>query len=339
MRASGRAADERRANLRSRAAARRARVRRRRLVVFSALSVIAVALVFGAGNRVGGPNKKSASDRALVSPNGARAVDPSYFAPGACMSLPPTKGNRHTTVFLDAGHGGIDPGGTGHTQSGKAIAESTLNLPIELDTADLLRANGFTVAVSRTADTTVLRLNSEDVSDGSLTLIGSHDDEAARDVCANKAHASLLVGIYFDSGSSPANAGSLTGYDAARSFSKSNVRFAQLLQADVLAALNAKGWGIPDDGVVPDTGLGSTPVPDDPNATLAQEARAYDHLLLLGPAEAGYFTTPSRMPGALIEPLFLTDPFEGSIADSALGQKTIGEGIAKAVMTYFAPTK
>jgi N-acetylmuramoyl-L-alanine amidase len=42
------------------------------------------------------------------------------------------------------------------------------------------------------------------------------------------------------------------------------------------------------------------------------------------------------MPGALIEPLFITDPFEGSIAASSLGQHVIAAGLAKAVEQYFA---
>ena len=43
------------------------------------------------------------------------------------------------------------------------------------------------------------------------------------------------------------------------------------------------------------------------------------------------------MPGALIEPLFITDPFEGSIADSSSGQQVIAGGLAQAVEQYFAP--
>jgi N-acetylmuramoyl-L-alanine amidase len=41
------------------------------------------------------------------------------------------------------------------------------------------------------------------------------------------------------------------------------------------------------------------------------------------------------MPGALIEPLFITDPFEGTIADSTTGQRAIADGIAGAVDQYF----
>jgi N-acetylmuramoyl-L-alanine amidase len=42
------------------------------------------------------------------------------------------------------------------------------------------------------------------------------------------------------------------------------------------------------------------------------------------------------MPSALIEPLFITDPFEGSIAASSQGQHVIAVGLADAVEQYFA---
>ena len=42
------------------------------------------------------------------------------------------------------------------------------------------------------------------------------------------------------------------------------------------------------------------------------------------------------MPGALIEPLFITDPYEASIADSHAGQRAIARGLANAVEQYFA---
>jgi N-acetylmuramoyl-L-alanine amidase len=252
------------------------------------------------------------------------------------VAFPPTKGDRHETVFLDAGHGGIDPGGVGTTESGKTIFEADETLPVELDAMARLRAQGFRVVVSRTTSSTVVRLRRGDESGGILTLQGSHDDVVARDVCANDAGARALVGIYFDAGSSAQNAGSLTAYDSARSFSAANLTLATLVQQDVLDDMNAQGWGIPNDGVLPDTALGSF-VGDPSSGGIAGEAAAYDHLLLLGPAAAGYFTTPSRMPGAVIEPLYLTDPFEGSIADSTAGQTVIARGIASAIEHFLAP--
>jgi N-acetylmuramoyl-L-alanine amidase len=242
------------------------------------------------------------------------------------MAYAPANRSRHETVFLDAGHGGVDPGGVGSDGSGATVGESTVNLPVELDTMQILRAQGYRVVVSRTRNTSVTRLSAADVTAGALTLRGVAADVAARDVCANMARADILIGIYMDAGS-PGTAGCLTGYDADRPFSAENLRLATLLQDDVLGAMNAHGWGVPDQGVLSDTGLGST---------LTSSSAGYGHLVLLGPAEAGYFSTPSKMPGALIEPLYLTDPPEASLAVSAQGQQVIALGIAEAVDQYFA---
>jgi N-acetylmuramoyl-L-alanine amidase len=264
------------------------------------------------------------------------ALDPSYFAAGACTAFAPVVGNNHKTVFLDAGHGGIDPGGIGTTEAGQTIDESDVNLAIVLDTMALLRDHGYRVVVSRTKDTTVLRLGSADTDEGVLSELGSHDDVAARDVCANLARANLLVGVYQDAGGTQQNAGSVTVYDPDRSFSNDNLKLANLLQGDVLSAMNAHGWQIPNDGVQPDGTFGSA-VGNPSSGTLAAEAASYNHLMLLGPAASGYFSTPSQMPGAVIEPLYLTDPFEGTIAASAADQRIIAQGIADAVAQYFAP--
>ncbi len=257
------------------------------------------------------------------------AVDPGLFTNGSCVSFPPTSGNRHKTVFLDAGHGGLDPGGVGLTESGLTIYEANETLPVELDTTALLRAQGFEVVDSRTRNSTVARIKPGDQSGGIFTVQGEHNDVAARDRCANRARANILVGIYFDVGASSDNAGSITGYDAVRPFAASNLRLATLVQRDVLSELNAYGWDIPDAGVVSDVYLGGPP--------LTQAAGRYGHLLLLGPPEPGYFTTPSQMPGALIEPLFITDPFEGTIAASVSGQEAIARGLAQAINEYFGP--
>jgi len=90
--------------------------------------------------------------------------------------------------------------------------------------------------------------------------------------------------------------------------------------------MNAQGWQIPDIGAQTDQGLGSS---------LNAVDQAYDHLLLIGPAKKGYFSTPSTMPGALVEPLFITDPFEGTIAASNHGHRVIAAGLARAIEQYF----
>lgn len=267
------------------------------------------------------------------SSSSGQSLDPALFASGSCVAFPPTHGDRGQTVFLDAGHGGIDPGGVGITQSGSTIYEADETLPVELDAMALLRSAGYRVVVSRTSASTVLRLGPQDVSGSLLTLVGAHDDVAARDECANDAGAQVLVGIYYNASSSPQDAGGITAYDPDRSFSAANLKLAGLVQSDVLAQMNAQGWGIPNNGVQPDGGLGS--LDGSPTSGgLAGEAAAYNHLMLIGPAMPGFFSTPSQMPGVIIEPLYITDPFEGSIAASANGQMVIANGIASAVEQY-----
>lgn len=282
--------------------------------------------------RTGGgarPNS-NVKDPASAASTAGVSLDPTLFATGACVAFSPTSGDQHRTVFIDAGHGGIDPGAIGTTESGQTIHEADETLPVALKAASLLRAKGYRVVLSRTKATTVIRPTAADLTPTTgtiLTVTGAKADVAARDQCANMAKASVLVGIYFDAGTSPANAGSTTGYDATRPFSADNLRLADLVQKDVLAHLNSHGWGIPNDGVVNDEGLGGLP--------LTTTAARYHHLLVLGPADPGWFTTPSLMPGALIEPLYVTDPFEATIANSAVGQEAIAEGMAQAVEQYF----
>jgi N-acetylmuramoyl-L-alanine amidase len=316
--------------------------------VYVSLAVVVVVLILlivgAAAHQAATPSSRSArasgaaavtshsagasGDAGAQSVSAGIAVNPAYFAPGTCMEFPPLTGNRDLTVFLDAGHGGLDPGAVGLTSTGKTIYEADETLPVVLDTMTILRRAGFQVVVSRTGPTSVLRLRPVDVSGHVLSVVGSHDDVAARDVCANAARANVLVGVYFNSGASAGNAGCITAYDSARSFADDNRRLAGLVQSAVLAAMNAQGWQIPDGGVQPDQELGSSLTPAD---------LAYGHLLLLGPAKAGYFNTPSMMPGALIEPLFITDPFEGSIAASTRGQQVIATGLARAIEQYFGP--
>lgn len=321
-------------------------------IVVAAVAAVAIVLVFQGGQEWSSPRSAASGARAAIgmgfgsrpagtpsattdgqatpsstgrpAPTGPAAVDAKLFASGACVAYPPTSGNRNVTVFLDAGHGGSDPGGVGQTQEWHTITEAWVNLHVEMDAMALLTQQGFRVVVSRTGGGLVHPIGPGDTDAGELTPQGLRADIAARDQCANMADASLLVGIYMNAGYW--GGGAVTAYCADRPFGASNERFAGMLETDVLHQLNSRGYGIPNLGLQTDDQMGSSS---------GAAADSYGHLMLLGPAKRGYFSTPSQMPGALIEPLFLTDPFEASVAASSRGQNLIAEGIAHAVMDYF----
>jgi N-acetylmuramoyl-L-alanine amidase len=94
-------------------------------------------------HRAGDPRARPAASGPATAAS-ARGVplDSSRFAAGACVAFSPTSGNRHRTVFVDAGHGGIDPGAIGTTESGQTVHEADETLPVALAVTSLLRAHG-----------------------------------------------------------------------------------------------------------------------------------------------------------------------------------------------------
>jgi N-acetylmuramoyl-L-alanine amidase len=254
-------------------------------------------------------------------------VAPSRFDPGSCVLFTPTDGNRHLTVFIDAGHGGVDPGGTGRSSSGQAVSEAPLNLLVAKDAEALLRRRGFNVVLSRTGSNPVARPEPGDFSGGLYTVLGERRELVARNLCADLSHANVVLGIDEDAAAGPSASGSVTLYDAQRPYRAANLRLAQLVQRDVLANLGADGSAVPDLGVHNDVGYGDL---------AAAGAQAYGHLTLLGPPKRGYLSTPTLVPAALIEPLFLTNPPEASLADSARGQAAIARGLADAAEQFLS---
>ena len=239
---------------------------------------------------------------------------------GACMSLPPTQTGSGQTVFIDAGHGGLDPGVVG-TVAGHQVLEKDATLAVASRLSDLLRADGYRVVMARTKDSTVLKLSTTDSVMGALTASAEHRDLAARAACANAAGAAALVSIHFDAFSDPSVGGTETFYDSARTFSGESRRLAMTLQAALVSAL-----GTSDRGVWTDDQLAAP--------TLTSSGSTYGHLIELGPMAAGWVDNPSLMPGALVEPLFLTNPAEARVASDPSGHQKIAGALESGLVKY-----
>ena len=249
-----------------------------------------------------------------------QAASPSDLSAGACQTFAPTGKPRGATVFIDAGHGGLDPGVIGRTPAGAQLKESTVALAVATELGRQLRGDGYRVVLSRTADASVARFAT---SGGLLTSGQVRQDLQARVLCANDSNAVALVSVHFNGFQDETAGGTQTIYDAARPFAANNMRLAQSLQSAMVSRLN-----LMDRGVMTDDQLEAP--------TLSDRAGSYGHLLLLGPPEPGWLDQGTAMPGALVEPLFLTAPAEAAIAASSSGQRRLASALVAGLESYLA---
>ena len=304
-----------------------ARTRRRRgsSALFRAALVLALAVscAFAAPLVI-------ASFRSALSPGGGPApsrqvasqVVMNGLESGACMGFDPAGGRAAKTVFIDPGHGGLDPGVVGMA-GGRQVLEKDVTLAVATRLASLLRADGYRVVLSRTADSSVAKLSTSDSVAGAMTGSAVHRDLVARTLCANAAAASVLVSIHFDAFDDPSVGGTETFYDSVRPFAAENKRLAKDLQAGVVKAL-----GTSDRGVWTDEQLAAP--------TLTAAGGLYGHLIELGPAAAGWVDSPSQMPGALIEPMFLTNSAEARVASQPAGQQKVAVALRAGLQKFFS---
>lgn len=266
------------------------------------------------------------SDGAVPKPTPAKN---SVYAPGACVTMEPPSGTPRATVFLDAGHGGFDPGATGRLSDGRPVREKDVALALVLDAAERLRSAGYRVVVSRTSDTLVAALGPADVKEEILTARGKKRDLQMRIRCANLARASVLLSVHFNAFSDPREGGIMTFYDPDRPFARDNLRLARLVHARVLGAIRGAGVEIQDRRVIRDT------VSMGRKASTTEAAR-YGHEPLLGPRDPSYVPAPSSMPGAILETMFITRPEEADFATNEAGRGTIAQAIADALIAFLA---
>lgn len=253
---------------------------------------------------------------------------PEPLSAGSCRMYPPTVEARGFTVFLDAGHGGYDPGALGATSTGKTIDEATLTLAVARRATNRLQGEGYAVVLSRSTDDNVLSFGPSAVNGGALTAEAVRADVLARAACANSVDADVLLSLHFNSFGDPAVGGTQTLYAPNRPFGARSARLAEVIQANAVDGFQAAGWEGRDRGVSRDIDV------DGEALTLTGEA--YGNLLILGPRKVGHNETPSEMPGAVIELLFLTHPAEADIASSPRGQQVMSAAIVRGVEEFLS---
>lgn len=292
-------------------------------------SSLAVAVAAGAASLWERQQAREDAAAAAAVPQAGAAIgraSPTRYSAGACLAFAARGGGNGRTVFLDPGHGGRDPGAVGSV-AGATVAEKRVTLPLARLVMELLRGRGYRVVLSRTSDSTVARMRRGDVDGRFLTPAAIRRDLVARNVCANAERADVLVGLHANSFEDPSVGGIETVYSANRSFSARSARLAAALQLSVYEAIDEAGLLTRDRGVRIDRGAGAE--------ALTARAAAYGQLLQLGPAAPPWFRSPSAMPGAIVEALFLTNPVEAGFALSRRGRTALGRGVAAGIDAYF----
>ena len=235
---------------------------------------------------------------------------PPFRVPNEPLPPPPGAG---PIVALDPGHGAAETGAIGPD----GLREKDVNLAIARRVAVLLQEAGLWPILTRSGDSAVNAAHLDLTGDGRVT---NDDDLQARVDLANAAGAALLVSIHNNARvGDPAYGGTEVWYCSCRPFAADSRRFAELLDADLVAAIRTAGYPVVDRGAA-----------DDPSLR-----KPGGHLYLLGPRNVR-IARPSRMPGALGESLYLSNPREEALLAQPAVLDAIARGYRDAIVAYFA---
>jgi len=224
----------------------------------------------------------------------------------------PSPTPRPPVIFLDAGHGGKDPGAVHKGRNGKVdLIEKDVNLDIAKRVGQLLQDRGFTVVYARETDTLLTSF------DGADDRTNRRNEIQARVDKANNAHADLYISIHFNSYNDPTVSGTEVYYCADRPFAAKSKRLAELVLQNILRELAGIGYKAVNRGVRDDYGV-----------------RPWPHFFALGPS----LDRPSQMPGVVVEALFLSNDAEAALLQKEETRQAIARAYAQAIVAYFQPS-
>jgi len=242
---------------------------------------------------------------------------------------------RAPVVCLDPGHGGEDRGFTRFVENTVPdMEEAILVLEHAWDLEARLLQRGYEVVLTRETDAAV-NLQGADVNGDGRTA--AHDaprsnrnknlDELqSRINLCNEAKADLLVSMHVNGFTNGNPRGFETWFTRERSFGDRNAVFATLAFAHLKEQLGYIGYVLPTEderGVYPDT-----------TADVQKEHSLFRHFIVTGPEVPGV-VNPSKMPGAIVEALFVSNDGDASILADPAGRDAIVTAYENAIVEYF----
>ncbi|MHB1006447.1 MAG: N-acetylmuramoyl-L-alanine amidase family protein [Chloroflexota bacterium] len=252
-----------------------------------------------------------------VAVGGGPGVGTSGPTPAAVQLPKPTAASRpeskaRRVVVLDPGHGGPEVGAAAY-----GLAESEVDLAIALKLADLLRAEGYAVVLTRDTDRAVDPRYTGGGYGGGLSF-----DVQARVDIANAAGADLFLSLHNNGSGDADQSGTEVWYNTGRTFSDRNLALARLVQANLLKRLRALGYPAVDRGIK-----------DDSNFRIYR-GQPYN-IYVLGPGTGSRRHVPTEMPGVLGESLFISNAADAAILSREQGLDAIAAGYRDAIDAYF----
>ena len=228
-------------------------------------------------------------------------------APAALSQSAEEANPRPRVVAILPGHGGKDSGAVHYNAAGKVdLVERDINLAIARKLAARLKAAGYVPVLTREGDDS-LTPNPGDAM---------REVQANLDV-ANSSNADILVAIHNNGFSDPSFSGTTTYYCPNREFASENLRLARALQKHMVSGFrDVMGYETRDYGVQ------------------SANYKPYGCLYTLGDDRGGTFRA-SKMPGALVEALFVTNDFEAWVLAQDGGQELIAAAILDGIQEYF----
>ena len=247
----------------------------------------------------------------------------------------PASFKRAPVVCIDPGHGGSDRGFLRFFDDGSVAMEEAMTvLEHAWDLEARLKRRGYTVVMTRQTDTEV-NVEGKDINGDGRTA--AHDPprsdrnktvdelQARINVC-NKANADLLVSMHVNGYSTGTPRGYETWFTRERTFGDRNASFATLAYAHLKEQLANIGYRLPPEeerGVLPDT-----------TADVQKEHSLYRHFVMTGPEIPGVIV-PSKMPGAIVEALFVSNAGDAAVLASPEGRNAIVSAYENAIVEYF----